>query len=85
MQAKEKQVKQKQDKEADRQFSLAENAKLDKEHHLRNQFFEKLKKIQDKNDEKHHRLLKYMSQDAAVINSKKDEQAYIKNLELGEK
>lgn len=85
LQAKERQYKQRQDKEADKQFGIAETEKLNNEEKLRNQFFSKLKKIQEKNDEKHHRLLKYMSQDAAVLNSKKDEQAHLRNIELSEK
>jgi len=85
MQSKERQYKHKQDKEADRNFAKAETIKLDQEENARSQFFKKLKNIQDVNDQKHHRLLKFMEQDPAVLNSKKDEQSYIKSIELGEK
>lgn len=85
MQAKEKQMKLRQDKESDKQFAIAENAKMDYDEQNRNRFFNKLKDIQSKNDEKHHRLLKFMEQDATVISAKRDEKNYIKNIELGEK
>lgn len=85
MQAKERQHKLKQEKDTDKQFSIAETIKLNNEEKARNRFFDKLKKIQDTNDQKHKRLLNFMSQDPSVLSSKKDEATYIKNIELGEK
>jgi hypothetical protein len=85
MQAKEKQYKVKQDKEADKNFSIAETVKLNREEQQRNQFFNKLKKIQHDNDQKHDLLKKYMDKDPAVLSSKKDEQSYLKNIQISEK
>ena len=84
-QAKEKQNKILQDKEADKQFIKAETDKLDVDEANRNKFFEKLKNIQVKNDQKQNSLMKYMKQDPKAISAKRDEQAYIRNIELGEK
>lgn len=85
MQAKERQHKLRQEKDTDKQFGIAESIKLNNEEQARNRFFDKLKKIQDTNDQKHKRLLHYMSQDQSVLSSKKDEATYIKNIEIGEK
>lgn len=85
MQAREREHKQKEEKDADKLFLQAENQKLDREENMRKRFFNKLKKIQNDNDAKQQRLVKYMAQDPAVLNSKKDETAYIRNIELGEK
>lgn len=85
MQAKEKQMKLRQEKESDKQFAIAESAKMNTDEENRNRFFNKLKDIQSKNDEKHHRLLKFMQQDSSVLSAKRDEKNYIKNIELGEK
>jgi uncharacterized protein YlbG (UPF0298 family) len=52
---------------------------------IENKFFTKLKDIQDKNDQKHHSLLKFMEQDSAVTTAKRDEQNYIKDIALGER
>lgn len=85
LQARERENKKKQEKEADKQFLISETNKLKTEENQRSLFFNKLKKIQEDNDQKHKSLLKYMSQDQAVINSKKDEKNYIKAIEVGEK
>lgn len=85
LQAKERQNKMKQEKESDIHFSKAESVKLNNEEMQRKGFFDNLKRIQDLNDQKHKSLLKYMSQDASVLNSRKDEQAYIKSIQVGEK
>jgi hypothetical protein len=85
MQAKEKQMKLLQDKEADKHFAHAEAVKLNKDEDNRKMFFTKLKDIQDKNDQKHHSLLKFMQQDSAVATAKRDEQNYIKDIALGER
>jgi hypothetical protein len=85
MQAKEKQMKLLQDKEADKHFAHAEAVKMNNDEDNRKKFFTKLKDIQDKNDQKHHSLLKFMQQDSAVSNAKRDEQNYIKDIALGER
>jgi len=59
-----------QDKEADKQFLISETHKLNTDEKNRNRFFDKLKNIQVKNDEKQKSLLKYMQQDKAVLNAK---------------
>ena len=59
-----------QDKEADKQFLISETHKLNTDEKNRNKFFDKLKNIQVKNDEKQKSLLKYMQQDKAVLNAK---------------
>lgn len=68
MQAREKQKKAQQEKETDKQFLIAETAKLNHEEMSRNRFFNKLKKFQTDNEIKQQSLMKYMSQDAAVLN-----------------
>lgn len=84
-QLKEKQEKLKSEKEADLNFLHAEKIKLEKEDRERKKFFEKLKNIQKTNDLKNKMLEKYMAQDVAILNSRKDEQAYIKHISEEEK
>ena len=74
-----------QDREADKKFLQSETKKMEDDEVNRNKFFSKLKKIQVKNDQKQQSLLKYMQQDPKALSAKRDEQAYIKNIELGEK
>lgn len=85
LQAKEKQKKMQQEKETDKMFVIAETAKLNKEESARNNFFNKLKKYQSDNEVKHKSLLKYMSQDPSALASNKDQQSYLKNIQIGEK
>lgn len=85
LQAKEKQKKMQQEKESDKMFLLAETAKLNQEESARNNFFNKLKKYQSDNEVKHKSLLKYMSNDPSALASNKDQQNYLKNIQLGEK
>jgi len=84
-QSREKKNKILHSKEADRHFVKTETNKLEIDESNRNKFFAKLKNIQVKNDEKQKSLLKYMKQDKSTFNAKKDEQTYIKNIELDEK
>jgi len=73
----EKQNKLKYEKEADKNFALTHNKVLSKEDQDRKKFFDRLKGFQKANDAKHQMFKKYMSQDAAQLNSKKDEKAYL--------
>lgn len=73
------------EKQADRKFYEAEKEQLAKQDQQRNQFFEKLNRIQHLNDAKQKKLQEYMEQDPKEIRSKQDEINYIKNLEITEK
>lgn len=73
------------EKIADRQFSEAERIKLNKEEDQRKNFFDKLNRIQERNDIKQKKLQEYMEQDPKELRSKQDEKNYLRNLELAEK
>lgn len=51
----------------------------------RSQFFDKLNKIQERNDLKQKKLQEYMEQDPKELRSKQDEKNYLKNMEIAEK
>lgn len=85
LQHKSKIDKQYSEKAADRQFFEAERMQLNKQEEQRNQFFQKLSKIQEVNDMKQKKLQEYMEQDPKELRSKLDERNYIKNLEMAEK
>lgn len=85
LQHKSKMDKLNSEKAADRQFSEAERAQLNKQEDQRNKFFEKLAKIQENNDLKQQKLKEYMEQDPKEIRSRQDEVNYLKNLEIAEK
>ena len=70
---------------ADRQFSEAERLQMNKVNDQRDQFFEKLHKIQEINDLKQKKLQEYMQQDPKELRSKQDEKNYLRNMEIAEK
>jgi hypothetical protein len=84
IQAKSKLDKINSEKVADRHFSEAEKVQLNKQEAQRNQFFNKLNKIQEANDLKQKKLREYMEQDPKELRSKQDEVNYLRNIEVAE-
>ena len=74
-----------EEKEKDRRFIQAEGEKYEVEHQNRQRYFNKLKEYQKANELKNKMLQRYISQDEAILNSTKDEKAYIKHIEEEEK
>ena len=74
-----------EEKLADKIYSEAQRMKLEKEDDQRAKFFDKLSKIQEKNDIKQKKLQEYMEQDPKEIRSRADEVSYLKNIEAAEK
>ena len=70
------------EKVKDKQFAQSEIAQMNKDEATRQQFFRRLNDIQDANDRKHEAHLKYMSQDPAALGALRDEQNYMKNMQL---
>lgn len=70
------------EKDKDKAFAQSELNQIDKDEKRRQEFFDKLHKIQDANDQKHQLYLKYLQTDPAVSAMVKDEQNYIKNMEM---
>jgi hypothetical protein len=78
----EKQNRLNNEKEADKKFAQTEKVKLDQQHDERNRYFDKLEGFQKANDQKNLMFKKYMAGEQTFIDSRKDEAAYIKHLEL---
>ena len=70
------------EKIADVKFSQKEKEKLDNEEIERKKFFTKLQDIQNANDAKNKMLTKFMNQDDVFIKNQKEEQAFIRHIEL---
>lgn len=64
-----------------RKFVDAKTENYDKQEVERQRYFDRLKEFQKANDLKQEMLQKYMSQDSANLNSKKDEEAYLRHIE----
>lgn len=70
---------------ADKRFSEAERQQLNKQEDARNQFFQKLNKIQEVNDMKQKKLQEFMEQDPKEMRSRLDEANYLKSIEVAQK